>query len=346
MSGVRTLPVVVLAALLLTGACSGDEETPDALPAVTPTSDQPTDAAEPSGTAASGPAPAASSTAAPVASATRASTVGRYVVTAGDVLRLHDPATGKVVRTLQETPQGAVDSDVELSRDGASVYALREYGGFASCGRTQVVSVATSGGPVRALVELPTRISQFAVAPDRRTLAYETADCTTSRNAVLVLKDLGTGTERRVPLPDDDERSQNGLAFAPDSRHLFVDGRVVDATRSDPLDGAVLVDVPERLAYGAQYRPDGRLVLTTGELADADSPQTLVAVDDTTGRPVGSARTLPRQVFAVSYGPSGQLLGLQFPEEGDDFVAGALVRLDGASAVPVGGVQAVAMDWT
>ena len=172
------------------------------------------------------------------------------------------------------------------------------------------------------------------------------SDCSTPRSRVLVLRDLASGTDRRLPLPDDDERSQNGLAFAPDSRHLFVDGRVVDTTATDPLATAVLVDVPERLALDAQYRPDGRLVVTTALLADADSPDTLVAVDDTTGRQVGQSRTLPTQVGGVSYGPDGDLVGLRFPTEGDDYVAGDLVRLRGSTAAGLGGVQAYAVDWT
>ncbi len=337
----RTASVLAVTALLLTAACTSDEggsasRTPDARPPAT-TSAAPT-AASPS----AAPSPSAEATsAAPVAAP------GRYLVTAEfDALRLRDPATGRLVRVLQQTPSGAVDSDVELSRDGASVYALREYGGFAACGRTQVVSIATAGGPARVLVEQADRFSEFAVSPDRRTVARVTSACTSPRERVLVLKDLGTGRERRVALPDDDERSQNGLAYAPDSRHLYVDGRVVDTASADPLRGVAPVDVPERLSVDAQYRPDGRLVLTTAELADADSPLTLVAVDDRTGRPVGAARTLPQQVGAVSYGPAADLLGIRFPTEGDDYVGGPVVRVSGSTVTPLPGVEALAVDWT
>ncbi len=268
--------------------------------------------------------------------------VGRYVVTAGDALRVHDPATGRVVRTLQQTPDGAVDSDVELSRDGASVYALREFDGFASCGRTQVVSVATGGGPVRVLVEQPTRFLEFAVSPDRSTVARVTSSCTAAEPRELVLTPLAGGQERRVPLPDGD--AQSGLAFAPDSRHVYVDGRVLDLSRPD--EPGVVVDVPGRTVVDGQYRPDGRLVVTTAGASDPGAPLTLVALDDA-GRPVGAPRPLPAQVGGVSYGPTGgELVGLRFPTEGDDYVGGEVVRLAGSTVTPLGGVEALAVDWT
>jgi len=256
------------------------------------------------------------------------------LVTIGTSIDVRDPDDGRLLRTLQRTPEGAFDSDVQISADGASTYVLREYGGFAACDRNQVVSVATGGGEVRPLVEEPTRIADFAVAPDRRTVAYERTDCSAGPSE-LVLLDLATGRKRVLDRPD----TGDGLAFAPDSRRLVAAGQIIDTTAADPFAGAVRLARPQ--AFDPRFRPsDGQLVVSVMEVDEG--PISVVAVDDRTGRDVGAVRPITSDAGSLVSDPSGmRYVGLRAYDE----MLGQLVAIRNSKALPLGKVKAFAVAW-
>ena len=303
--------------LVLVASCSSDRApnaagTP-APPATLAASAVPTERATPSGAARQG-----------------------VLVTVGVSIDVLDPDTGRLLRTLQRTPEDAVDTRVKISDDGASTYVLREFGGFAACGRAQVLSVATAGGPVRPLVEEPTPISDFAVSPDRKTVAYERTDCGTGPNE-LVLLDLASGRERLLDRPDKGQ----GLAFSPDSTRLVAAGEIVDLSAQDPFTAGVPLE-PED-AFDPRFRSsDGQLVVTLF----AEDQAIVVALDVATGRQVGARRVITATAGSLVSDPEGvRYVGLDFPDEGDDYLSGTLVEIRGGQAVPLGDIQAIDVAW-
>ena len=315
----RTLAVLLLLAL---PACTPDAPAPRA-DGAGPSASHP--APSPSGTASTAPSAAATPSTVPSRAAVRAG----VLVTVGDVVEVRDPGTGAVVRTLQRTPDGSVDSDVQVSRDGRTAYVLREDGGFASCGDHSMVALPIAGGAARTLVEQEVSVAGFAVSPDGRTLAYERALCDEESNVVstweLVLRDLSAGTERVVDTP---YSSSAALAFAPDSTTLLAGQRLLDTSTRDPLAGAVTISGLE--VFAARFRPsDGALV------------------DVRTGRPVGPSRRLTDTAWALAGSPDGKrFVGLDYPDEGEDYVAGELVSIRAGKAVPLGdGVLVLAVAW-
>ena len=229
-----------------------------------------------------------------------------YVVAArqnGEIVVLSS-SDGAVVRVLvpAPTPTGELLADVDLSRDGETVFFSRHDGGT---GCATIYRVPARGGE-------PTPVgrgSMPTLSPDGRLLAYvgdeprfgtDPADCWLQR---LVVRDLETEAERFMSAftaTDTPPDILIGPDWAPDSRHVTVqrgwenalDVLVVDAATSDSMREPVRVPSGDRFFSHPLYRgTTGALVVRADQKTDTienETPDPLVVVEPRTGRIVAT----------------------------------------------------------
>ena len=191
------LVLILGPALALLAACSSGTASPQ--PTVTVTKP-----------ASSAPVVVSSSSAPPTSASP-----GIVAVTAAGALVKLDPGNGSIIATL--VSGGVVGDEVSVSPDGSTVY----FGQRSGC-KSEIESVSSGGGSPTAIApgELP------AVSPDGSKLAYADEPllkpgCVPDQSNLaadfkLVIRTIGTGAERVLPLPPQVDR---GGLFSPIS-HL------------------------------------------------------------------------------------------------------------------------------
>jgi dipeptidyl aminopeptidase/acylaminoacyl peptidase len=224
-------------------------------------------------------------------------------------------ADGRVVRTLAEAPfgqSGLGATAVAPTPDGSTVYFERgEQCGF----RPSIWRVSTTGGPAEQITDTG---RSPVVSPDGRSLAYATSSADPPGDCgpfdVLVVRDLVSGTERRLPYPQD-TGTVSPLAWAPDSTRLVIFAATPDRDRVfASID--VTADALREVEELAEPAGNGYEFLPSGEPVTAfpsDSSSRIATFDTQTGAEQRLVAEVARPLSLVGVDPSGESFLLEGP---------------------------------
>lgn len=203
-------------------------------------------------------------------------------------------------------------TSVAPTPDGSSVYFQRgEQCGF----RPSIWRVPATGGPAEQITDTG---KSPVVSPDGRSLAYASSadpapgDC--GPFDVLVVRDLASGAERRLPYPED-TGTVSPLAWAPDSSRLVVFAETPDRPRlfaSIDVTGDALREVEEL----AEPAGNGYEFLPSGEPVTAfptDTTSRIATFDPATGAEGRVVTELGAPLELVGVDPSGESFLLEGP---------------------------------
>lgn len=286
--------------------------------------------------------PYASPSATPAAAALPTIVASRGDETEDQPLVFLSPVTGRVLRSMHVGLGDQPLGHPWISYDRSTIYFVRV---TTSCS-TEIVSVPSRGGPdVIVANGYAPRVSR-----DGRRLAYlEPADACSDKS-VLVVRDLGTGTERRWNAGAGEDIVD--LDWAPDSTHLAVIRQVPrpSAEATSGIGSAGYFDnelwILDTQAPGASidtghqvpgvkgwcdavtYRgPEGTLVVLALP-GHGDYPSVLSEIDPDTGHTKEVVR-FPHPVNDFDYDASGQHLIYVWNDTLYRWVDGRSVRLAG-----------------
>ncbi len=217
---------------------------------------------------------------------------GRLIAAGGDEVRLWFADSGKPIRTF------AASGDIAFSSDGKLLAAVGD--GVAK------LFDARTGKLIRTFSDKSGLLPPIAISPDKRVLATGGEDPDWVPDIVAALEsetihdlkvkiwDIRTGKLLRM-LPGRSNRSGPGtLAFAPDSRSVFIDGNTSSAFWD------VKTGKKKRSMPSGVLSPDGKLI--------AGGYDTLVLLSAATGKRLFVAPPPPARVRGVAFSPDGRML--------------------------------------
>jgi Tol biopolymer transport system component len=150
----------------------------------------------------------------PTTGAPRAGPPASFVTLVGKRIAVVSTSTGKVLRLLTSANNPNLPGEVVLSEDRQWVYFARVVW-CSPPGLAGLYRVPFAGGPVTRVTH--SNLGRFAVSPDGSKLIYQSFRCPDQTDGDLMLRDLATGTERRLPFA---RPSLGGIAWGPNNRQV------------------------------------------------------------------------------------------------------------------------------
>jgi hypothetical protein len=150
----------------------------------------------------------------PTTGAPHAGPPASFVTLVGKRIAVVSTSTGKVLRFLTSANNPNLPGEVVVSEDRQWVCFARVVW-CSPPGLAGLYRVPFAGGPVTRVVH--SNLGRFAVSPDGSKLIYQAFRCRDQTDGDLMLHDLATGTERRLPFP---KPSLGGIAWGPDNRQV------------------------------------------------------------------------------------------------------------------------------
>ncbi|HEX6312699.1 MAG TPA: hypothetical protein VF152_13880 [Acidimicrobiia bacterium] len=224
-----------------------------------------------------------------------------FLAATGDGRLVVLTAEGTELEELGTVAAQDASNGFAVSPDGRFAYFDRG-GGLLGC-ETEIVRLALRNGNERPV----TQGAQPAVSPDGERLAY--VDCSEGTPApdTLVVRDLESGGENRVPAP---APIMAGPSWAPDSEHVALQlpeqtqaVRVLDLADADPFASAALVafESTDNTIWAGYRGATGEFYALTapGGEAGAGSPLPVIAISADDGRTLGTLFSLDSFCCAI-----------------------------------------------